>query len=246
MLFLIIFIIIILIYLYYRMINDESNELFWSYPIVTTFRLSPNEDLMEYLLNLIKKYKMNAVSIITCVGSLKEVHIRLASASSGKPSEYYTEITKNFEIVSLVGTLEYTDTDNLATGHLHISLADEKGYTIYVFIQYINQSHIYIYIMYLIIINLYIYSGNMIGGHLMKGCKIYTTAEITVMKLPMLQYKREYDELSGYEELKVIPKKINCIIMIIHKLQQLSKSIGNFLIIQQNRFLFQNTDKNTN
>lgn len=45
--------------------------------------------------------------------------------------------------------------------------------------------------------------GKVIGGHLMPGCKIYTTAEITLVVQPMLQFKREPCSLSGYDELVV-------------------------------------------
>jgi predicted DNA-binding protein with PD1-like motif len=49
--------------------------------------------------------------------------------------------------------------------------------------------------------------GNTIGGHLVSGCKIYTTAEIVLAIFEDLVYKRELLENdSGYEEL-VVRKK---------------------------------------
>lgn len=49
--------------------------------------------------------------------------------------------------------------------------------------------------------------GVTIGGHLVKGCKIYTTAEIVILELEDLVYKRElYENDSGYEELAVYKK----------------------------------------
>lgn len=47
--------------------------------------------------------------------------------------------------------------------------------------------------------------GKTIGGHLLKGCKVYTTAEIALIELPELLFKREFDPKSGYPELKVVP-----------------------------------------
>ena len=44
------------------------------------------------------------------------------------------------------------------------------------------------------------------GGHLVSGCKIYTTAEIVLAVFPEISYKRELCDLSGYEELVVRPK----------------------------------------
>ena len=49
--------------------------------------------------------------------------------------------------------------------------------------------------------------GVTIGGHLVSGCKIYTTAEIVLLELDDVIYKREmYENDSGYEELAVHKK----------------------------------------
>ena len=45
--------------------------------------------------------------------------------------------------------------------------------------------------------------GKTIGGHLVSGCKIYTTAEIVLAIFPEIVYKREFAEDSGYDELVV-------------------------------------------
>jgi len=45
--------------------------------------------------------------------------------------------------------------------------------------------------------------GKTIGGHLVPGCKIYTTAEIVLVIFDDVVYKREFAEDSGYEELVV-------------------------------------------
>jgi predicted DNA-binding protein with PD1-like motif len=50
--------------------------------------------------------------------------------------------------------------------------------------------------------------GNVLGGHLMTGCKIYTTGEITLGEIVGAHFAREADrEGSGWEELKVYPAK---------------------------------------
>ena len=49
--------------------------------------------------------------------------------------------------------------------------------------------------------------GVTIGGHLVSGCKIYTTAEIVIAEFDDVIYKRELLENdSGYEELVVYKK----------------------------------------
>ena len=49
--------------------------------------------------------------------------------------------------------------------------------------------------------------GVTIGGHLVSGCKIYTTAEIVIADFDDVIYKRELLENdSGYEELVVYKK----------------------------------------
>ena len=45
--------------------------------------------------------------------------------------------------------------------------------------------------------------GKTVGGHLVSGCKIYTTAEIVLAAFDDVVYKREFAEDSGYEELVV-------------------------------------------
>jgi predicted DNA-binding protein with PD1-like motif len=49
--------------------------------------------------------------------------------------------------------------------------------------------------------------GKTIGGHLVEGCKIYTTAEIVILAFNDVVYKREYAEDSGYEELAVYTRQ---------------------------------------
>ena len=49
--------------------------------------------------------------------------------------------------------------------------------------------------------------GATIGGHLVSGCKIYTTAEIVLLELEDVVYKRAlFENDSGYEELVVYKK----------------------------------------
>ncbi|HEX2996312.1 MAG TPA: PPC domain-containing DNA-binding protein [Anaerolineales bacterium] len=48
--------------------------------------------------------------------------------------------------------------------------------------------------------------GKTIGGHLVPGCRIYTTVEIVIAVFEDVVYRREFAEDSGYEELMVYPR----------------------------------------
>ena len=48
-------------------------------------------------------------------------------------------------------------------------------------------------------------TGRTIGGHLLAGCRVYTTAEIVLGELPSLEFRREADPTFGYQELVVVP-----------------------------------------
>ncbi|RZM82242.1 PPC domain-containing DNA-binding protein [Leptolyngbya iicbica] len=45
--------------------------------------------------------------------------------------------------------------------------------------------------------------GQMIGGHVMPGCLIYTTAEIVVGGLSGVTFQRRLDAQTGYRELEI-------------------------------------------
>jgi predicted DNA-binding protein with PD1-like motif len=49
-------------------------------------------------------------------------------------------------------------------------------------------------------------TGKTIGGHLLDGCKIYTTAEIVIGESSELVFKREKDGTTPWEELQVTRK----------------------------------------
>ena len=124
-----------------------------------TVRLRPGQDLQDELTSLVRTQKIGAGLILTAVGSLTDVSLRLAN------QEGATIYRGHFEIVSLVGTLSVNGS------HLHLSVSDSIGRTI--------------------------------GGHLMPGNTIYTTAELVIGLLPDVEYVREPDPTFGYRELVV-------------------------------------------
>src|SRR5262249_11274846 len=79
------------------------------------FRLQPGQDLRTEILAFARREGIRAGSMVTCVGSLTTVKLRLADRSDT------TTRTGHFEIVSLVGTLDP------AGGHVHLCVTDGDG-----------------------------------------------------------------------------------------------------------------------
>ncbi|HEY0741897.1 MAG TPA: PPC domain-containing DNA-binding protein [Chryseosolibacter sp.] len=50
-------------------------------------------------------------------------------------------------------------------------------------------------------------TGKTIGGHLLDGNHVYTTAEVAIGVLPNMIFEREIDSTYGFSELVVKPKK---------------------------------------
>src|SRR5262245_45994178 len=128
----------------------------------SVLRLTPGQDLKQEILAYVKQNDMKAAAVVTCVGSLTEVHLRYANRETGHRRQGH------FEIVSLVGTCEPSG------GHLHLSISDADGTTF--------------------------------GGHMLDGCKVHTTAEVVLLELTDLAFRRELDGKTGYKELVIEPR----------------------------------------
>lgn len=51
-------------------------------------------------------------------------------------------------------------------------------------------------------------TGKTIGGHLLEGCTIYTTAEVVLLSTSDFRFVREKDGTTPYEELQIVqPQK---------------------------------------
>ena len=161
-------------------------------------RLHPGEPLMpslrsaaDVILARQPPEKCSAVFVVTCVGSLKDVTLRLANASRvttddddngqqssirsmpstggqslGKSKGSSNDIRRwkqRFEIVSMVGTFSRD-----GGCHLHASLSD--------------------------------FEGNTIGGHLIDG-DVFTTVELVLGTADGIEFTRQQDDKTGYREL---------------------------------------------
>jgi predicted DNA-binding protein with PD1-like motif len=89
-------------------------------------RLLPGQDLASELEKAVAAAQCRAVTVVSCVGSLRSATLRLASAE--KPGSNPTKtVEERFEIVSLTGTLEFNPKTGAVTRHLHLALADKIG-----------------------------------------------------------------------------------------------------------------------
>jgi len=122
-------------------------------------RLRPGADLKGELLALAVRERVRAGWVLTCVGSLSQVRVRLAGGAE------HGNWQGAFEIIVLTGTLSRDG------GHLHLAVADHQGRTL--------------------------------GGHLVEGCTVRTTAEVVLAADDRLLFAREHDPATGYDELVV-------------------------------------------
>lgn len=124
-------------------------------------RLSPGDDLRRSLLAFAAKEQLLAGFIFTTVGSLSVANLRFAGLDGA------TQISRDLEILSLVGTL------GGESCHLHLTVSDA--------------------------------TGAVLGGHLLDGSLVRTTAEIVVGVLPDLEFRRVFDPATGFNELDIRP-----------------------------------------
>ena len=80
-----------------------------------SLRLLPNQDIKIEIQNFCTLNDISAGCILSAVGSLNLVKLRLAGA------EAFFESSQKFEIVSATGTISKNGS------HVHIAIADERG-----------------------------------------------------------------------------------------------------------------------
>lgn len=143
-------------------------------------RLLPGSDLVPGLQQQASAASSSsAVFVLTCVGSLSELTLRMANATPAGADEQNDDSRDCFrswkeplEIVSLVGTFATNPTTKAeeVKFHLHLSVSDA--------------------------------SGSVFGGHLVAG-RVHTTVELVLGSLEGVQFDRSYDADTGYNELVV-------------------------------------------
>lgn len=86
---------------------------------IYTFRLKPGQDLKTCIEQFTLDKQLRGASILSCVGGLTQVTMRMAGATPDKQDIRTTK--EHLEIVSLVGTICGDGT------HLHIAVSDKNG-----------------------------------------------------------------------------------------------------------------------
>lgn len=85
---------------------------------VHAFRLTEGKDLRKGIEDYCQKQQITSGCIVTCVGCVKELHLRLAQA------ENFIHLKEDYEIVSLTGTVSANGS------HMHFSGSDCNGMTL--------------------------------------------------------------------------------------------------------------------
>lgn len=78
-------------------------------------RLNPDEDLKKKIASICEKNKIMAGAVVSVVGSLKNLNIRLANSNA------FLKREEKMEVLSLQGSISVSGI------HLHISVADSQG-----------------------------------------------------------------------------------------------------------------------
>lgn len=126
-------------------------------------RLHKGQDLKKEIENIVKENDLKAAVVLSAVGCVSHLEIRLAGGKD------YLKTDGDYEIVSLNGTLSKDGV------HLHITVSDRNGKTI--------------------------------GGHLCYNCLINTTCELVIESVDGYLFSREFDENTGYRELKFMEEE---------------------------------------
>ncbi len=164
-------------------------------------RLLPGDDLKAKLIEKVKEAKLTAACIVTCVGSLSRVKIRLAGANKDDRVSSFdermnandntnvhvekgnSENEKKKRKIIIAGSPCLEASENHEITSLVGTVSSTDG----------GNCHLHI--------TLADDDGNVIGGHVLDGNIIYTTAEIVVGELQGRTFKRIMCPHSGYDEL---------------------------------------------
>ena len=150
-------------------------------PRAVSFRLLPGEDLAAGVEAAVRRHRLRACHVVSCVGSLTRATLRVAKGRSDR-ERIVARAESGFEIVSLTGTAEWDPRSDHVTRHLHLSLADDEGK---------------------------VWGGHVLSkasdGYEADSqlLPVYTTAEVCLLAQEDVVFAREHCARSGWPELVV-------------------------------------------
>lgn len=138
-------------------------------------RLQPGQDLREEILAWVRRENVVAGAIVTCVGSLSCVVLRPAGHTTGYSGGHSGGLPGSMnDLLKIDEEFEIVSlVGTLSTEGCHLHIS-------------VSDPH-----------------GVTMGGHLMKGCVVRTTAEIVALPLQGIRFARELDPQTGFKELVI-------------------------------------------
>ncbi len=132
------------------------------------------------------------------LSSKSEIHVlRLGPGADLKKSLQQLAVTNNWPAAVLVTCVGSLTDYNLRFANRKEGVSGKGHFEIVSLVGTISASSVHLHLM--IADN----NGTAIGGHLLDGNIVFTTAEIAIAMLPDLVFHREFDPASGYKELNV-------------------------------------------
>lgn len=141
-------------------------------------RLEPGADLKESLVKIAKEHEISCGFITTICGSLEQARLRLPSKEKTDRIVYDRssgEIIKNTQVYDILEIEKI----------LEINAAEGT----------ISKNHIHIHL------NLNDEQGKTIGGHLLEGCKVFTTIELAILIVDDISMDRKFDNKTKHKEV---------------------------------------------
>ena len=168
---------------------------------VHAFRLTPGQDLKKSLVAYAKGEKLEAGCIVTCVGSLKKVrHPRaidfprcpFASDDFHDPAADRDRTPPLAQICLRLANATATNKNETVSLQERFEIVSLTGT--------VSRHGCHLHVA------LADHQGNVVGGHVLEGCEVFTTAEIVIGECVNHVVSREHDEETGFDELVVTTK----------------------------------------
>lgn len=161
---------------------------------VHAVRFGPGDELLGALQVFVEERRLRAPFIITCVGSVTEATLRLANATATNTNQVPASMSGAGAGGRAGGGAE------AATGRSQCLLPQVihlKGrYEIVSLVGTLNpEAHLHICLS--------DGDGATVGGHVLGGLRVFTTAEVVIGEAAGLHFTREPDERTGFPELLV-------------------------------------------